>query len=94
LYIGQASNIRKALLAYLSGGKLSVLEWQAKDFAFELVHYTKRLAMWRELVAHYQPVCNRKGSPRRRRLKSGLKNNTDFAAGSRQLWQARQVRLK
>ena len=67
VYIGHASNIRKALLAYLSGRKLGVLEWQPTDFVFELIPLKNRIARQKELVARYQPTCNRRGSVRARR---------------------------
>ncbi len=44
LYIGQSSNIRKALLEYLSSQIPHVLELQTKSFAFELHPYVKRIA--------------------------------------------------
>ena len=55
LYIGQSSNIRKALLDYLSGQMPHMLESQPKLFAFELHPYEKRIARHTELVAHFQP---------------------------------------
>ena len=60
LYIGHGFNIRKALLEYLSGQMPYVLQWQPKFFLFEVLPYKQRLGRHRELVAHYQPVCNRK----------------------------------
>jgi hypothetical protein len=61
VYIGHNYSIRKALLAYLSGKMPYVLEWQPKHFVFEtLALYKKRIARHQELVAHYQPICNRK----------------------------------
>jgi len=60
LYIGHGFNIRKALLAYLSGQMPYVLQWQPKQFVFELLPYQERIARQKRLVAHYQPVCNRK----------------------------------
>jgi hypothetical protein len=72
VYIDHTWNIRKALLAYLSGRKPGVLEWQPKYFVFELVAHKERIARHQELVAHYQPICNRKGSPHVRRSQSSL----------------------
>ena len=60
VYIGHNFNIRKALLAYLSGQLPYALEWQPKHFVFERLPYKKRIARHQELVAHYQPICNRK----------------------------------
>ena len=60
IYIGQSFNIRKALLAYLSGRKPYVLQWQPRQFVFELLPYPARVTRHKELVASYQPVCNRK----------------------------------
>jgi len=60
VYIGHSFNIRKALLDYLSGQKPYVLQWQPREFTFELQPYKSRLARQKELVGKYQPVCNRK----------------------------------
>ena len=60
VYIGHRSNIRKALLEYLSGQMPYVLQWQPKYFVFEPLPYKRRLVRHKELVEHYQPVCNRK----------------------------------
>jgi excinuclease UvrABC nuclease subunit len=60
IYIGHSFNIRKALLEYLSGQMPYVLQWQPRQFTFELLPYKDRLARQKELVARYQPVCNRK----------------------------------
>lgn len=60
IYIGHSFNIRKALLEYLSGQMPYVLTWQPKHFTFELLPFKDRLTRQKELVAHYQPVCNRK----------------------------------
>lgn len=60
IYIGHSFNIRKALLSYLSGQMPYVLQWQPRHFTFELAPYKHRIARQKELVARYQPVCNRK----------------------------------
>jgi len=60
LYIGHSFNIRQALLRYLSGQMPYVLEWQPRSFVFELLPYKKRIERQKELVAYYQPICNRK----------------------------------
>ncbi len=60
VYIGQTSNIRKALLEYLRGQMPYVLQWQPKHFVFEVLPYKERLARHKVVVAHYQPTCNRK----------------------------------
>jgi len=60
VYIGQSFNIRRALLDYLIGQKPYVLQWQPRQFTFELLPYQDRLVRQRELVAQYHPVCNRK----------------------------------
>ena len=60
VYIGHRSNIRKALLEYLSGQMPYVLEWQPKYFVFESLPYKQRITRHKELVARHQPVCNRK----------------------------------
>ena len=60
IYIGHSFNIRKALLEYLSGQRPYVLQWQPRHFTFELLSYKERLGRQKQLVAHYQPVCNRK----------------------------------
>jgi hypothetical protein len=60
LYIGQCANIRRAVLDYLSGQMPYVLQWQPKQFTFAVLPYRERLSKHKELVAHYQPVCNRK----------------------------------
>ena len=60
IYIGQSFNIRRALLEYLSGQKPYVLQWQPRQFTFELLPFKERVARQKELVARYQPVCNRK----------------------------------
>lgn len=60
VYIGHRFNIRKALLEYLSGQMPYVLQFQPKYFVFEPLPYKERLARHKALVAHYQPVCNRK----------------------------------
>ena len=62
IYIGHSFNIQRALLEYLSGQKPYVLQWQPKHFTFELAPFKERLARQKELVAKYQPVCNRKTS--------------------------------
>ena len=59
VYIGHGSNIRKALLDYLSGQMPYVLQWQPKYFVFECLHYKERSARNKELVSRYQPVANR-----------------------------------
>lgn len=60
IYIGHGFNIRKALLDYLSGQMPYVLQWQPRQFTFELLPYKDRWARQKELVAQYRPVCNRK----------------------------------
>ena len=60
VYIGHASNIRKALLDYLSGRRPYVLQWQPKYFVFECLPYKERIAKHKGLVARHQPICNRK----------------------------------
>ena len=60
VYIGHSANVRKAMLEYLSGQMPYVLQWQPKQFTFELLPYKERLTRHKELVAHCQPVCNRK----------------------------------
>ena len=60
VYIGHSFNVRKALLDYLSGQMPSVLQWQPKQFIFELLPYKQRIPRQKELVGHYQPICNRK----------------------------------
>ena len=60
IYIGQSFNIQRALLDYLSGQKPYVLQWQPRLFTFELQPFKDRVARQKELVAIYQPVCNRK----------------------------------
>ena len=60
LYIGHSFNIRKALLAYLSGQMPYVLQWQPKQFVFELLPYRRRIVRQKALVAQFQPICNRK----------------------------------
>jgi hypothetical protein len=37
-----------------------VLQWQPKQFMFEVLPYKQRIARQKALVAHYLPVCNRK----------------------------------
>jgi excinuclease UvrABC nuclease subunit len=63
IYIGHSSNIRKAMLEYLSGQMPYVLQWQPRHFTFELIPYKERASRHKELVAQYQPVCNRKTQP-------------------------------
>ncbi|HXJ42793.1 MAG TPA: hypothetical protein VNH18_26160 [Bryobacteraceae bacterium] len=60
VYIGHCSSIRKALLEYLRGQMPYVLQWQPKQFMFEVLPYKQRIARQKALVAHYQPTCNRK----------------------------------
>jgi len=60
VYIGHSSSIRKALLEYLRGQMPYVLQWQPKQFMFEVLPYKQRIARQRALVAHHQPTCNRK----------------------------------
>ena len=60
VYIGHRSNIRKALLEYLSGQMPYVLQWQPSYFVFEPLPYRERIARHKELVARHHPVCNRK----------------------------------
>lgn len=60
VYIGHRSNIRKALLEYLSGQMPYVLQWQPKYFVFETLPYKERLTRHKDLVGHCQPICNRK----------------------------------
>ncbi len=59
VYIGQSFDIRRTLLAYLSGQMPAVLQWQPKYFTYELMPYKQRMARKKELVAQLQPVCNR-----------------------------------
>ncbi len=63
VYIGSSFNIRRALLDYLSGQKPYVLQWQPRQFTFELLPYKARLVRQKELVSQYRPVCNRKTQP-------------------------------
>ncbi|SRR5579872_1396130 len=63
IYIGHSFNIQRALLDYLNGQMPYVLQWQPKNFTFELQPYKDRLARQKELVAQYHPVCNRKTQP-------------------------------
>jgi hypothetical protein len=58
LYIGQSSNIRKALVEYVSGQMPHKLESQPKLFALELHPYERRIARHKELVAHFQPIVS------------------------------------
>ena len=60
VYIGHTSSVRKALLEYLRGQMPYVLQWQPKQFIFEILPYKTRIARQKELVAHCQPTCNRK----------------------------------
>ena len=60
IYIGHRSNIRKALLEYLSGQMPYVLQWQPKYFVFECLPYKERIARHKELLVQHQPLCNRK----------------------------------
>ena len=60
IYVGQTSNIRRALLEYLSGQMPYVLQWQPRNFVFELHPPKERVFRQKQLAQHYQPVCNRK----------------------------------
>ena len=60
VYISHCASIRMALLEYLSGRRPYVLQWQPKYFLFEIRLYKERFSRQKELVARYQPVCNRK----------------------------------
>ena len=60
IYIGQTSNIRKALLEYLSGQMPYVLQWQPRTFVFELYPPRERVFRQKQLAQYYQHVCNRK----------------------------------
>jgi hypothetical protein len=60
MYIGHTSNIRKALLEYLRGQMPYVLQWQPKNFMFEIMPYRDRIVRHKAMVTHYQPICNRK----------------------------------
>jgi excinuclease UvrABC nuclease subunit len=60
VYIGHTSSVRKALLEYLRGQMPYVLQWQPRHFMFEVLSYKERISRQKELVAHYQPACNRK----------------------------------
>jgi hypothetical protein len=61
IYIGHGSNIRKALLAYLSGQMPGIRKWRPKYFVFEAVPYERRVERYTELLAHYRPICNQPG---------------------------------
>ncbi len=60
VYIGRCSNIREALLNYLSGQLPQVLQAEPNLFHFDVCPPRQRVERQRELIQHFQPVCNRK----------------------------------
>jgi hypothetical protein len=60
VYVGESSNLRGALLGYLSGRLPSVLLSEPHLFAFEVCSPRHRVGRHRELVRRYQPICNKK----------------------------------
>src|SRR5204863_5397426 len=70
VYIGEDSNVQRALLECLSGQRPCVLQFQPTVFVFELCPPRNRKPRQRELVQIYRPPCNKKSLfeavPRRR----------------------------
>ena len=63
IHVGQASNIRDALLACLKTPQGALLDYLPTGFVYEQcvpeVHANRRL----QLIAEYRPVCERRGRP-------------------------------
>lgn len=59
LYIGQADNIRGALLVHLRDVQASIMKRDPTGFVFEVCSGTLRSARQDRLVQEYEPACNR-----------------------------------
>jgi hypothetical protein len=59
LFIGEADNIRLALLDHLRETHTPLLEREPAGFVFELCDPGNRLTRQQQLIREYKPVCNR-----------------------------------
>ncbi len=64
VYIGQADNIRRALLEHLRDLNAEIQKWEPTGFVFEACEGDQRRVRQDCLVLEYVPICNR-GSSRR-----------------------------
>lgn len=62
VYIGQADDIRGALLEHLRVLDTAVLKWEPTGFVFEVCGGQQRQARQSALILEYVPICNRGSS--------------------------------
>jgi hypothetical protein len=62
VYIGEADNIRSALLAHLGDNHTSLMKHEPTGFVFEVCDLARRPSRQDRLVFEYGPVCNRQSS--------------------------------
>jgi len=62
IYIGEAENIRAALLAHLNDLGSPLMRRQPTGFVFEVSHGPGRATRQDRLVLEYEPFCNRHSS--------------------------------
>jgi hypothetical protein len=67
IYVGEADNIRSALLAHLMDLGTSLMQHQPTGFVFEVCDGPRRSARQDRLVLEYEPTMNRhRGGPAHR----------------------------
>jgi hypothetical protein len=66
VYIGEADNIRSALLNHLGDNHTSLMQHEPTGFVFEVCDRASRPSRQDRLVFEYGPVCNRSGDQPRR----------------------------
>jgi hypothetical protein len=65
LYIGEADNIRSALLKQLEQGDSSILRQSPTGFVFEICQSGNRSSRQDQLIHEYAPLCNPESASRR-----------------------------
>lgn len=65
IYIGEADNIREALLRHLAEMHTVLMDRRPTGFVFEACERAKRNDRQNRLVLEYEPVCNRHWSGHR-----------------------------
>jgi excinuclease UvrABC nuclease subunit len=59
IYIGEADNIREALLGHLQDSGTALLARRPTGFVFELCQREQRHSRQDRLILEYEPTCNR-----------------------------------
>ena len=72
IYIGQAGNIREALLDCLQDLDSALMKKDPRGFVFEICDESRCVARQDRLVLEYEPVCNRRSSGARSNLPGPL----------------------